>query len=445
MPEYMDDTGGTKRIEYDKIALLGLFILALLTAYFLVIFKSRVSFSDPIPLSKMGLAVSIPVGQSWQSDIKWRYQDNKFSLSSIFPRGSDRPTTWINCRYLLSADTTPPQIRFEQRASDIEAIVTETNRTQIDTLTIYWARISKAELYLSMFFGTARLPDNRQLDIEVARIAGGGGKAEQIFKHIIETLKFEDNNLLEAGSEIVTKIKSKGIDGFLNKQNRQAYFLVKDAEKNTIGFTMDVLVETDAEAQPDIRAAGRFYLRGINSIEQATSFECSNDLDEFVYKSEISRRAGRSGTETILDGQGVITIRKLQAEPEEKTYRLGPAAIPDVFLDHLLLQMLERSRSQMIVDIIESGGKIVPAFIAAIEMSEEDLNGAEDAAFAFMLEPLDGRGFSEKIFLNDSKQIFLRLVRQKDVYILEQAELENIVNEFPEYAEHISHYRQMLR
>ena len=440
----MNDTYGTNKPGYDKIALLGFFVLSLLVAHLIVVFKSRISFSDPIRLSQTGLSVSMPVGQAWQNDRQWQYQENMFSLSSLFPRGSDRPTTWANCRYLLSAETTTPQMRFDQRASEIDAVIVETNQTQTDTLTIDWARIEKPELHFSMFFGTARLPDNRQLDIEVSQIAGDGEPAELVFKHIIETLKFEDNQLLKAGAEIVAEIKSRGLAGFLDNQNRQAFFLIIDPAKRTIGSTMDVIVETGTEAQLNIRAAGLFYIRGQSTLEQGTSFQCSNNLDKFVYKSEISHRTGRSGTETILDGHDVITVRKFQDKPNEKTYHLGPVAIPDVFLDQILMQMLESGTRQIIADIIDADGKIIPTHIAAIEVAQ-DITDDKDAAYAFMLELMDGRGFSEKIYLNDRKQVYLRLARQDNIYILERAEVESIVNEFPEHAEHILRNNQMLR
>ena len=440
MAAIMNDTQGINKPQYDKIALLGLFVAALLMAHLVVVLTSRISFSDPIRLSQMGLSVSMPVGQSWQSDRQWQYQENMFSVSSLFPRGSDRPTTWAICRYLLSAETTTPQMRFEQMASGIDAVITETNQTQTDTLTIDWTRIDKPEVLFSMFFGTVILPDNRQLDIEVNQIAGDGELAERVFKHIIETLKFEDNQLLKAGTEIVAQIKSRGLAGFLGNQNRQAYYLIKDEKMRTIGFTMDVLVDSGADDQPNIQAAGLFYIRAQNSIEQATSFQCSNNLDEFIYKS----RTASSGTETVAGRDGVMTVRKFQANPEEKTYRPGPAAIPDVFLDQLLMQMLESGKSQIIVDIIEANGKIIPTLIAALEVAK-DLTADEDAAYAFILEFLDGRGFSEKMYLNDRKQIYLRLARLDNIYILERAEVESIVREFPEHAEHILSNNRMLR
>ena len=191
----MNDTYGINKPPYDKIALLGLFILSLLTAHTIVVLTSRITFSDPIRLSKTGLSISIPAGKAWQSDKQWRYQENMFSLSSLFPRGAERPNTWAHCRYLLSAETTTPQMRFEQRSSEIEAVIAEINQLQIDTLTIDWAKIEKNDVNFTMFFGTANLPDNRQLDIEVSQIPGDGELAEMVFKHIIETLIFDDNQL----------------------------------------------------------------------------------------------------------------------------------------------------------------------------------------------------------------------------------------------------------
>jgi hypothetical protein len=195
MAAIMNDSHGNKKHEYDKIALLGLFVLSLLTAYLIVVFKSKLQFSDPIQLSQTGLSVSIPSGHGWQSDKQWNHQENMFSLGSLFPRGSDRPSAWASCRYLLSAETTTPQTRFKQRASAINAIVKQTNQTQIDTLTIDWARIEIPELHLSIFFGTSRLPGNHQIDIEVGQIAGEVELAERIFKRILGSLKFEDNQM----------------------------------------------------------------------------------------------------------------------------------------------------------------------------------------------------------------------------------------------------------
>ncbi|MHC4437513.1 MAG: hypothetical protein ACYS3S_09155 [Planctomycetota bacterium] len=425
MAAIMDDTHGIKKHEYDKIALLGIFGLSLLVAYLIVSFRSRLLFSDPIRLSQTGLSVSIPSGQGWQSEEQWNYRDNMFSLISLFPRGSERPSAWANCRYLLSAETATPQMRFEQRASAIDAVVMQTNRTQTGSLTIDWARIDIPELNFSMFFGTSTLPDNRQLDIEVGRIAAEAELTQRIFERVIESLEFEDNRLLKAGAEIVAEIKSRGIDSFLNNRNRQAYFLVTDETKRKIGFTMDTIIGPDMDGsaagnQPDIRAKSQFYTRGQNSVEHIASFQCSNNLDKFVYKSATSDSNGKSGAEIILNAAEVITIREFKTltirefktPPGEKSCQSGPAMIPDIFFN----------------------GKIIPAHIAAVEVAK-DSDADEKTAYVFKLELLDGRGFSERLYLNDQKQVYKRLVRQHKLFTLERTSAENITNEFPEYAE----------
>jgi len=146
----------------------------------------------------------------------------------------------------------------------------------------------------------------------------------------------------------------------------------------------------------------------------------------------------------ILDRYGVMTVREFQAQPGEKSYRLGPAAIPNVFLDQLLMQMLGSEKDQIIIDIIEANGKIIPTLIAAMEVAK-DMAADEDTAYVFKLEFLDGRGFSKRIYLNDRKQVYKRLARQDNIYVLERTDVESIVREFPEHAEHILSNNQMLR
>ena len=56
---YMDKTYDIRKIGGDKIALLGLFIVSLLIARIIVISKSAILLSEPIPLTDTGLSVSI--------------------------------------------------------------------------------------------------------------------------------------------------------------------------------------------------------------------------------------------------------------------------------------------------------------------------------------------------------------------------------------------------
>ena len=189
----MDKTYDTKKIGGDKIALLGLFVFSLLIARLIVASKSALILSEPIKLTQAGLSVSMPAGNGWKSEKQWKYHENSFSLSSGFALGPGRPTAWARCRYLLAAEKATPQMRFEQMASEFDGAIIKTDWMQIDTLTIDWALIEKPQTPLSFIFGTAKLPNNHQFDIEVRQIMGDAEMAERTFKSIVKTLSFKDN------------------------------------------------------------------------------------------------------------------------------------------------------------------------------------------------------------------------------------------------------------
>jgi glutathionylspermidine synthase len=118
----------------------------------------------------------------------------------------------------LAAAKTTPEALFEEKASAVGGSkIAKTGQIEIgrpgpsftkgprnkSILTIDWAHIKGSKTLLDTFFGVAQLPNNRQLDIEVYQTAGDTALAEEIFKSVAESLKFTDNQLLEAGSKIV--------------------------------------------------------------------------------------------------------------------------------------------------------------------------------------------------------------------------------------------------
>lgn len=186
----MDKTYDIKKIGGDKIALLGLFVLALLIARLIVASKSALILSEPIILAHAGLSVRMPSGNGWKTDKRWKYRENAFSLSSNFTPASGKPTAWAYCRYLLAAETTTPHIRFEQRAFEVDGVIIKKDRMQIDSLTFDWVHIQKPKTSFSFLLGTAKLPNNHQLDIEVRQIMGDAEMAELTFKRIAKSLNF---------------------------------------------------------------------------------------------------------------------------------------------------------------------------------------------------------------------------------------------------------------
>jgi hypothetical protein len=442
----MNEFEKEKKYGSDKIALLGLFILAVLTAYIITALKSAVTLTEPIELSYTGLSVSMPNGNGWRCEKNWSYGQNAFVLKSFFTINPARHTAEARCRYLLAAENTPADLLIEQKAYDLGGTIIEKNRIQTELLNIEWAYIKNEQHLLDIYFGTTRLPNNRQLDIEVL-LTDNTDLAAQTFKLIAENIKFQDNQLLNAGSQIVQDIKDSGISSFLPDQSRQDLFLIKDEKNRPVGFTTDVLIDSTQDAPLNIQAAGFLYIRGGRyAQEQAMLFQCSNNLDEFSYK----RQSTRSGAEITMNKTGTMTVKTSGRYPKEINYQPGPSAIPDVFLEFLLNRFIDSYHEKLVIDIIRSDGTINPTLLSRIK-------DKVDNTYILKLDFLGGQRFSELIYLDNQKNILKRLLgiqtpagnneeplSRRNILTFERDTAENILRQFPERADYILQKHKML-
>jgi len=194
---YMDKTHKIRKIGADKIALLGLFVVSLLIAHTIVISRSAILLSEPIKLTRSGLSVSMPEGNGWKSDKQWRYNENRFYLRSRYVLGNNQPTAEALCVYIPATKTFNPNTLFVQKTDEVKGEIIKVDQISNDSLTFDWAYIKNTKISLIFIFGTAKLPNNHRLDIEVREITNDPELAEQAFKKIVKNLKFEENPLIQ--------------------------------------------------------------------------------------------------------------------------------------------------------------------------------------------------------------------------------------------------------
>jgi len=416
----MENTYGMKKYSPDKIVLLALFVLALLIARFITASRSAIELTDPIELNHTGLSVSMPAGNGWRTNGQWKYQQNSFTLTSDFIPVSASVKAHAGCRYLLAAVQTDPLLIFEQKAASVDGIITETGQLRTDTLTVDWAHIKKPQTLPSIFLGTVQLSNSRRLDIEVFQATGDTDLAEQTFRAVAKSLKFQSNELLQTGGEILDEIKNIGLNHFLDvhpakiSQNTPVFFLIKNAAGQNVGFTMDVLTSSDRSMQFNIEAVSFSYFRGRYPRERRTLFQSNNTLNEFIWKSQNASLDDRSVATIVLDRTGLMTVSKLNPSSEEKKYQFGPAAIPKILLELLFTQMLDSGSEKLIVDIVEADGIVTPALVSKT-------TEVENGRYVLKAQLLNGRGFH-----------------------YERSGIENILKQFPERADYILQKNKLL-
>ena len=420
----------------DKIALLGLFVAALFLARLIVTSRSSIILSEPIKLTHVGLSVSIPFGNGWESAKEWEYMDSSFSLSSSLAGASGRPIASAHCQYLLAAEPNTPAERLEGKAAEIEGNIVKSGRTQAGQLTIDWAEMEKPKMLFSVLFGTCRLPDKRQFEIEVREITGDSAMAERVFKEIVASLSFEEDGLLETGAEVVSSVKGKGLSSFFENHNQQDHFLIKDAGKRPVGFAVEILVDSAGPGGVNVRGASLLHVvkgRG-RKYEHATFFESDDSFTEYVWQSETANGKSISHADIMVEGER-MTVSKSVKPRKERSYRLSAAAIPAILLKEVLVEMLDGDRKELIVDIVESGGRISAVYIWLVE--DEGGKGEKQAEHVFQVEPLNSRGAFDRIYIDAQRRVSERLSRMNDGFVFERSDAESLARQFPEHAEYL--------
>lgn len=424
-----------KKLEADKIAFLILFVLSLLIAQIIITTRSKLQLSDPIELSHSGLSLSIPFGNGWESDKKWYYDENVLSLSSYLFIGQEIPSAWILCQYHLAPEIISPEIWFEQKAAEIDGAVEEISRFNKENLSFDWAKIKRPDTSLSIFLGTVELPYNRRLNIEVRQMILETGLAQKVFEQVAESFVFQANQKLDTGKEIIAKIKSKGLDNFLIDKDRQTNFMLSNSREQNIGFALEVLIDSESGDDFNIQAASHFYLTGPDNQEQVAFYRGNNNFEEFLWQSQVLETTNKSYTKTVLDKDEVITVtRYSNVVAEEKRYKLGPTMIPDIFIESVLNQMLEEEIKEIIIDIVDSKGRIIPVYISYNE-NDKGITGSDDEVYVFKIDFMIEQNISELVYLDQEKHVSRIILQQDQQYTLERTSLENIAEAFPERAD----------
>ncbi len=422
----------TGRYVAEKIALPAILVISLLAARLVVGLRSTIRLSAPIELSHSGLSVSMPSGNGWRCEEKWMYEDKGFTVSSILAIGGETGRSYARCRYLLAspASSGTPQERFGGE-------IAETGRTAVGQLTVDWTKIRKdsdesGQISFEVMFGVCPLPAGRQLAIEVIQSAEERDLAGEVFEKIVKSIRFSDNGLLQAGAQVVSEVKSAGLNGIGASDGQPvSFFILADARGRAIGFTMDTMTAAQTDTNTAVKAASYLYVRGPIADERVDFFRGDSAFENFTWRVESNSKAGSRGVEMAGEA-GVLVVRSAgggRAGEKESEYVLGDAAVPDIIIDPVLTKILDIDRQAIVIDVIRSDGTIAPMYVEKMAPAA----GQADSN-AIRVEWLDGRGLWQRIYYDSLKKPVKMVLGWESTYTLNRADANEIAETFPERA-----------
>ncbi len=249
-----------------------------------------------------------------------------------------------------------------------------------------------------------------------------------VIAHLI--VESRHNKPLKAGGDIIEQVKNNGVASYLSNQNPQQCFLIKNSRGQVLGFTTDQFDLFGPSTQPDVQIKSLLYIRGQYAQQQTVFFRGTNNIDLFKWNYQSSGISGKKNIEVVFDETQTLTVSTIERQSRETKFRLKSAAIPELFLDLVMQQLLSSEYNKIIIDIIQSDGQITPLLITKIAQLTAD--STEEHEYVLELKLLDSSGFMETVFINQQGLISKKLLHRERI-ILERADINTILKLFPKH------------
>jgi len=432
-----------RKYALDKIALLGFVVAGLLAAQLIVSARSKIRFAQAAELPQSGLKIVVPVGQAWNTDKSWQFNENILTLKSSLSPMPGRITTAVELSYFLAplSKDTDDLLAFKQ--AELPGSIVKTGQVWLGQFALKWVQIRPQNGLFDRFIGVAALPNGRIFTIEVRQIAGRDQQGELIFQKITQSLEFEDNLFLAKGISVVEAFISRGVRNITGKQPEKDFFLVGDARDRTVGFLADAIAVFGGGSQAiQLRTVDVFRIKTINAAAGGHSlFQCDNKMSTFTWLSNLSGfGASRYTVKIALSPESILTVTTLPP-PGQRKYAPTQAAVPEPLLDYVIAEMLQQGQDKMIVDVIMSTGRIIPTLASQIEPADTDEPAAR---YIVRLDFLDGLDYYQMLYFDADRRVFKALVQQAEKYLIRRCTEEKLLETFPSQRDYIMQMQRIL-
>ena len=242
------------------------------------------------------------------------------------------------------------------------------------------------------------------------------------------------NKPLEAGIDIIENVKLNGIASYLQNKNAQQYFVVKNLTGQPFGFTAEQFNLSGPTTQPLIDLKSLIYIKGSQAQHQIAFFKGDNNIDFYEWNYRAVGMVGKKSIDISLDENQILTITELGPRPEETRLKLNSYAIPDMYLDFVLKQMVKSKHKKIIIDVIQIDGQIAPILITKMEYPAQ--NGDEKAGHVLELRLLDSSGFIQRVFIDPHGDITKKVLPREKI-IMEHTDINTILRQFPGQSQYL--------
>jgi hypothetical protein len=435
----MADSEIHRRLGLDKAAFLALFILGLVLAKFIISFESKFTLSEPMAIKGTGLEVSVPLGDNWKRLLSngFKYENNEFKFTCLMQISGSSAIT-VQWQYSLLPAIKTVSERLQAEAASIQGRIESSASDKFGDFKFDHAKIVSEKV--TVFYGTTVLPDGRILTLEVAQSGQGADLAEKILKDLLASAKYNPDNSLAKGAELLKTFKTS-LPTLLPQGGYQNYFRLKDTRGGSIGFTTDSMsYSPDSNENSAIFSADLLFLSsGFNAYAENSIFSSDISLKKFDWTfKQGNMLTNRELPMHISLDNGTLAIQKSRDSGVDK-FTFTDTMLPNPLFDLIVESFLKSNFDTVMIDMILSDGKIAPLILSRINSPQTAVLPSESAA---AVELFGTNSINEKMFFDADGRLLSADVQGGLSYRIERTTRADILADFPQWIEKIQQMEQ---
>jgi hypothetical protein len=431
-----------RRFGADKVAFLILLIIGLLIAQYVVSSRSALELSDSINLKGSGLTVSLPVKNNWKRTTSdFVFTENEFRIGAQLQISNDSAITVI-WRYSILPVKVAPAERFAQFANAVNGKIITSGSNKYGHFTWDYATIVGEGGQLMI--GTTVLPNDRVLTLQVAQKGTGSELAEKVFKALLASAKYLDDNAYAKGLNFLNEFKNSYLPSLplteLNGQNLVDFFRIKDSAGNSVGFTTDSLTYTSEpnDSYNFTLSSLFFYSPSFKTIAEQSFFRSDTTLTIFDWAvKEGNQLANRQDlTHLQLDKNKIVTIER-SGRIEQLPFT--NIMMPESLFDFVVADFLKSNFDALYLEILVADGSIAPVMLSRIKSNETAALPERSAAQA---EFFGSFAANLKMYYDGSGRLVSSELQGSLSYRRERTTKASIFADFPQWLSKIEQIEQ---
>ena len=434
----MADSEKLKRFGLDKVAFLVLLVLGLIIAQFVISSRSSFKLSESISLKGTGLEVAVPDSENWKRvTADFKYENNEFRLASMLQISGNSAIT-TQWRYFLQPIKADANQLFTEIAASIDGQIESSETDTFGQFTFNYVTINSPNIIV--FCGITVLPNGRTLTLEVGQKGVGLELAEKVFKALLASVKYNPDNSLVKGAELLKDFKTSFMSDLpvseLSVQGITDYYRIKDATGNSIGFSTSVIsYSSEPNDNLPLTVETLFFASpSYNTFAEQTHFCTNITLGEFDWQVKVGNLLTNHQqiTHLTLDKSNVLTVDKA-GKVEQITFT--GVMIPETLLDYVIADFLKSSYETIYLEAMLSDGRIAPVVISRITSTQTTALLPEHSAA--QADFFGAFTINKKMYYDGSGRLVSADVQGGFAYRLERTTRDSLLADFPQWLEKI--------